>query len=80
MGGQTGFGPVPVGEDGDDHAGLAAHVPRHPGVMVRIPGPHPDHAAGRVAHGAVSFSGPISLPIFGPFSATSVSSAPSQRS
>ena len=63
-------------EGRDDHPGVPAHVPRHPGVMVRVPGPYPDRAARRVTHGAVPISGPIS----GPFSATSISIAPSQRS
>jgi len=95
MGGQTGFGPVPVGDDGtvafhadweariyalaavlrqrpvpeerDDLAGVAAHVPRYPRVMIGVPRPGKDAVADGVAHAR-------------PFSATSVSSAPSHRS
>src|SRR6266849_2181161 len=58
----------PLAEDRDDFPAVAAHVPRHPGVMVRVPGPHPHPGARRDAHEATSFS------------ATSVSIAPSQRS
>src|ERR1039458_4232768 len=36
--------------DRDHLPGMPAHVPRHPGVMVRIPRPHADPAAQVVAH------------------------------
>src|SRR5216683_1032322 len=59
-------GHRPAAEGLDDLPDVPAHVPRHPGVMVRVPGPHPDPAAGGVGH-------------MTPFSATSSSRAPSQR-
>src|SRR5437764_15278248 len=61
-------GHRPPVDRGEDHPGMAAHVPRHPGVVVRVPGLHPDPGACLEAHGST------------PFSRTSISIAASQRS
>src|SRR5260370_473033 len=61
-------GERPGPEGRDDLPAVPPHVSRHPGVMIRVAGPHPDPGARRVTHDATSFS------------ATSISIAPSHRS
>src|SRR5512142_713339 len=52
----TVIGQRPLVDGGEDHSRVPAHVPGHPGVVVRVPGLHPDPGARLVAHGSTPFS------------------------